>query len=119
MRVKRKRLPMLPIGCFNDSRDGVVRWRKLDRRWRSIAAHLLRCVCTPGGEDDPLLQSLTVQQWVPDVSSASFRELVASRDRQDTSVTRIGSLLEVHYPFASGDISGISEAMLTVNGKDF
>lgn len=84
----------------------------------AMAASLLRSVFV-AGDDDPVLRYLTAQQWVPDVSSASFRQLVASRDRQDTAVTRSGSAMELHYPFASGHVSGISEAMLTVDAKDY
>lgn len=91
----------------------------VSRNSGAIAANLLHSVFTPGGEDDQVLRYLTAQRWVPDVSSASFRELVASRNRQDTAVTRSGSAMELHYPFASGHVSGISEAMLTVNGSDY
>jgi len=85
----------------------------------TVSMNLLRSVFPSGSEDDPLLQYLTAQQWIPDVSSASFRALVASRDRKDTLVSRVGSSVELHYPFASGHISGITEAMLMVDGDTF
>src|SRR5581483_11979828 len=85
----------------------------------AVAADLLRSVFTPGGDDDQLLRYLTAQQWVPDVSSASFRKLVSSRNRTDTSVSRSEGAIELHYPFASAHESGISEAMLTLDSSDF
>jgi hypothetical protein len=91
----------------------------VSRNSGAIATNLLHAVFTPGGEDDQVLRYLTAQQWVPDVSSGSFQELVASRNRKDSSVVKTGSQMELHYPFASGHVSGISEAMLTVAGNDY
>jgi anti-sigma factor RsiW len=83
-----------------------------------VTTNLLRTLFA-NSDDDPLLQYLTAQRWVPDVSVASFRELVRSRDRSDTSVSKAGSTVELHYPFASGHLSGISEAMLTVDAENY
>ena len=71
------------------------------------------------GPEAPLLQYLTAQRWVPDVSVAGFRRLVAARGNTTASARRDGSAFELHYPFAPGHPSGIAEAMLVVNSRDY
>lgn len=79
----------------------------------------LAAVLFGDGVEAPLLEYLAAQRWVPDVSVAGFRRLVASRGDTTASARRHGSAFELHYPFAPGHPSGIAEAMLVVNNRDY
>jgi hypothetical protein len=79
----------------------------------------LHAVLSNDQQDAQLEQYLARQHWVPDVSVAGFRGLIAGRDTNDTAVRKAGSALELHYLFAAGHPSGITEAMLQVDSSDY
>ena len=85
----------------------------------ALATNLLRSVFSADASDSQVLQYLSSRQWDPEVSAASFRNLVSDRGSKETSVSRVDSLVQLHYLFAPGHVSGISEAMLTVDATDF
>ncbi|HVO81805.1 MAG TPA: zf-HC2 domain-containing protein [Terriglobales bacterium] len=80
----------------------------------ALAAALL-----DNGLEAPLLQYLTAQRWVPDVSVAGFRRLIAGRGSAQASARRHGDTFELSYPFAPGHPSGITEASLLVSSRDY
>ena len=71
------------------------------------------------GVEAPLLQYLAAQRWTPDVSIAGFRRLVAARGDTTATARREGDSLELRYPFAPGHRSGITEALLVVDQRDY
>jgi hypothetical protein len=71
------------------------------------------------GLEAPLLQYLTGQRWTPDVSVVGFRRLVSARGTTVASAQRDGSAFELHYPFAAGHPSGITEVLLVVDRRDY
>lgn len=73
-------------------------------------------------DDDPgsrLATYLASRNWVPEVSAAGFRSLIEDRESKDSSARRQGREFELHYPFAAGHSSGISEALLRVDAQDY
>jgi hypothetical protein len=83
------------------------------------AASALRTVFSSDPQDAQLARYLTEQHWVPDVSVAGFRALIAARADNDAVVRKAGPSLELHYPFATGHSSGITEAMMRVDSQDY
>jgi hypothetical protein len=67
----------------------------------------------------PLVQYLAKQQWVPDGSAHEFEKLLAGRGNTEANGKKDGSEFDLHYPFAAGHTSGISEALLRVNSSDY
>ncbi|MBZ5719603.1 MAG: zf-HC2 domain-containing protein [Acidobacteriia bacterium] len=83
------------------------------------ATGALHAVLSNDPQDAQLAQYLTEQHWVPDVSVAGFRSLIATRANHDAAVRKDGHIFELHYPFATGHASGIAEAMLRVDSQDY
>jgi anti-sigma factor RsiW len=83
------------------------------------AAGALHAVLSNDPQDAQLEQYLVRQHWVPDVSVAGFRGLIAARDSSEAAVRKAGPTLELHYPFSAGHPSGITEAMLRVDSTDY
>ena len=75
----------------------------------------------PEGTEFPqtLVDYLAAQQWVPDGSAHEFEKLIAGRGETNAMGKRDGTEYDLHYPFAAGHTSGISEAMLRVNASDY
>ncbi|PYX87032.1 MAG: hypothetical protein DMG68_13210 [Acidobacteria bacterium] len=57
--------------------------------------------------------------WMPEISVAEFRKLISDRESRESSAKRIGSELELRYPFGAGHRSGIAEARLTISAEDY
>ena len=62
-----------------------------------------------------MLAYLSAEHWLPEVSAREFRKVVEGRKNGITSTTKVGDELEIHYPFAAGHVSGITEAILRVD----
>jgi hypothetical protein len=71
------------------------------------------------GFPQPLVEYLAKQQWVPDGSAHEFDKLIAGRGEAATSGKKDGAEFDLRYPFAAGHASGISEALLRVNARDY
>jgi len=83
------------------------------------ATAVMNGVLQQDGEKSSLVEYLAGRQWVPDVSPSGFRKLLEGREREDSSARRDGGEFELHYPFAAGHKSGISEALLRVNAENY
>ena len=83
------------------------------------ASGALHAVLSNDMLDAQVEQYLAGKHWVPDVSVAGFRGLIAARDKSESAVRKFGSTLELHYPFAAGHPSGITEAMLQVDSTSY
>lgn len=84
-----------------------------------ISSAMLRAVMPAESNDEPLLQYLSRQGWVPDVSVQGFRALIGGRGSSEQSARKSGDAFELEYPFAVGHPSGITEALLRVDAKDY
>jgi hypothetical protein len=84
-----------------------------------ISGALLHAVLAEENGDEPLIQYLSHQGWVPDVTAEGFRTLIGARGSSEQSARKSGDVFEVEYPFAAGHPSGISAALLRVNAKDY
>jgi anti-sigma factor RsiW len=84
-----------------------------------IAQPLLHVVFSNDNADPSLVQYLTAQQWIPDISIAEFRRLVGLRGSTETSARRQDGTFELHYPFVPGHPSGIAETLLRVDAHDY
>jgi hypothetical protein len=71
------------------------------------------------GLEAPLLEYLTAQRWTPEVSVAGFRRLIAARGSATASARRDGEVFDLRYAFAAGHPSGITEALLVVDSRDY
>ena len=84
----------------------------------SIAEKLLHVVLSD--DDSPALQQyLKSQEWVPDLSVAEFRRLVAARGGAEPKVQKQGSEFQLQYSFAKDHPSGIAEAVLLLGTEDY
>lgn len=79
----------------------------------------LNAMLSADPQEAQLAQFLAQRHWVPDVSVAGFRSLIETRASKDASVRKDGGVFELHYPFAAGHASGITEAMLAVDAQDY
>ena len=84
-----------------------------------ITGSMMRAVLPNDNENAPLIEYLDQQRWLPDFSVDGFRRLVGSRGSSETSAQRTGDVFELHYPFAPGHSSGITEARLLVSAQDY
>lgn len=84
-----------------------------------IAQPLLHVVFSSDDADPSLVQYLTTKQWIPDISIGEFRRLVGLRGSTEASARRQDGTFEVHYPFAPGHSSGITEMLLRVDARDY
>ncbi|MCO7025410.1 hypothetical protein L4F31_19925, partial [Vibrio paracholerae] len=62
--------------------------------------------------EKPILEYFKRQNCFPDVSITEFRKLVAGRGMDTTRVSARWGILELHFPFLRGHVSGIQEAVL-------
>jgi len=84
-----------------------------------IAQPVLNAVFSGENADPSLVQYLTAQQWVPDMSVSEFRRLVQLRGNTEASARRQDGNFELRYPFAPGHPSGIAETLLRVDARDY
>jgi len=84
-----------------------------------VAQPLLQVVFSGADADPSLVQYLTTQQWIPDISIAEFQRLIGSRGSTEASARRQDGTFELHYPFAAGHPSGIAETLLRVDVHDY
>lgn len=66
-----------------------------------------------------VLAYLGEERWLPEVSALEFRKLVQGRQSDATSSKKVNDELEIHYPFATGHVSGITEAILRVDRETY
>jgi hypothetical protein len=85
----------------------------------NISGGVLRAVLPAEAGDKALIAYLSQQGWVPDVSVEGFRSLIRTRGTTEVSAQKTGGVFELHYPFAPGHPSGITEAQLRVDAKDY
>jgi hypothetical protein len=85
---------------------------------RTVPEKVVRAVLSDS-HDLQIGAYLASQEWIPDVSVSGFRELIATRGDATGSARRSGTEFEVKYPFRPGHVSGISEARLSVNAKNW
>jgi predicted anti-sigma-YlaC factor YlaD len=85
---------------------------------RLLPGRVVRTVLS-GSADASLGAYLASQQWVPDVSVSGFRQLIAPRGATAGSARRAGNEFQVRYPFSPGHVSGIAEARLSVDAKNW
>ena len=67
----------------------------------------------------PVVQFLAAAHWIPDLSSSEFRKILLDRGSDQSSAKRVGGLFELHFPFAAGHSSTISEAVFVVDARDY
>ncbi len=67
----------------------------------------------------PVMDYLARQDWVPEVSVTEFRHLVTGRKNSAESAKRDGGEFELHFPFAAGHASTITEALLRVDATSY
>jgi hypothetical protein len=86
---------------------------------REVAKPLLHVLFSNGQADSSLVQYLSSQQWVPDVSVAEFRQLAAWGIGGEALARRQGGTFELYYPFAPNHPSGIAQTLLRVNAGTY
>ena len=84
-----------------------------------ISGPLLGTVMSDGEGNPAVAHFLTEKEWVPDLSVREFRKLVDSRGDSQVSARRNHDVFELHYPFAPGNPSGISETLLRVDATNY
>ena len=62
---------------------------------------------------------LETQQWQANFSMTAFRRLIAARGLSTSTAERQGHLFVLHFPFAPAHNSGISEAQLLVEARNY
>jgi len=62
---------------------------------------------------------LADRRWQATLSMSAFRRLIAARGLNSSTAERNGSLFALHFPFATGHSSGISEAQLVVEARNY
>ena len=67
----------------------------------------------------PIAAYLENQHWQANFSMGAFRRLIAARGVDTSTAERHGSLFALHFPFAPGHESGISEAQLIVEARNY
>lgn len=82
-------------------------------------AELLRQIPLTAALPAPVLTYLSSEHWLPEVSAREFRKVVQGRQNDKTLTRKTGDELEIHYPFAAGHISGITEAILSVDRETY
>jgi anti-sigma factor RsiW len=80
---------------------------------------VLGTVMSDGGVNPALAHFLTEKAWVPDLSVGQFRRLVETRGEGQVTARRNHGVFELHYPFAPGNPSGISETLLRVDATSY
>jgi hypothetical protein len=66
-----------------------------------------------------IAEYLETQRWRANFSMTAFRSLIAARGLSTSSAEREGKLFVLHFPFAVGHASGISEAQLLVEARNY
>lgn len=117
------------IVSVRDSESPITYWEaqspsasfeeSVNRGEARITGNMLRAVLPNQAENARLIEYLDRQQWLPDFSVDGFRRLIGSRGDSETSAQKAGDAFELRYPFAAGHSSGIAEARLLVNAKDY
>jgi hypothetical protein len=67
----------------------------------------------------PVAVYLESRSWRPDFSVVVFRRLISSRGSPASSVEKQGNLFALHFPFAPGHESGLAEAQLLVEARNY
>jgi hypothetical protein len=68
---------------------------------------------------DPVMKFLTSVRWIPDLAPTELQKILDARESSANSVRKANGMWELHFPFASGHISTISEAIYAVGATDF
>ena len=68
---------------------------------------------------DPVMKFLTAVRWIPDLAPTELQKILDARESSANSVRKANGMWELHFPFASGHISTISEAIYAVGATDF
>jgi hypothetical protein len=68
---------------------------------------------------DPVMKFLTSVRWIPDLAPTELQKILDARESSANSVRKANGMWELHFPFASGHISTISEAIYAVGAADF
>jgi hypothetical protein len=84
-----------------------------------ISESLLGTVMSDEGGNPAVAHFLSEKEWVPDLSVREFRKLIDARGDSPVSARRDHGVFELHYPFASGNPSGISETLLRVDATNY
>jgi hypothetical protein len=84
-----------------------------------ISEPLLGTVISDDGGNPAIAHFLSEKEWVPDLSVHEFRKLIDTRDNSPVSARRNHGVFELHYPFAPGNPSGISETLLRVDATNY
>jgi len=80
---------------------------------------LLRQIPVTAELPAPVVAYLSSEHWLPEVSAREFRKIVQGRQNDTTLTRKAGDALEIHYPFAAGHTSGITEAILSVDRETY
>jgi anti-sigma factor RsiW len=108
--------PLVYVSAQSDSgevEDATV------KEVKEAAQPLLHVLFSDGNVRPSLVQYLTTQQWIPDVSVAEFRRLAGWGRGGGGVARRQDGAFELRYPFAPNHPSGIAEALLRVNARDY
>jgi anti-sigma factor RsiW len=108
-----------PATYWDVHSDAASYERSVNGDSAGITGNMLRAVLEGDPANANFIDYLDHQQWLPDVSINGFRRLVSARGSTEVSAKKSGDEFELRYPFAPGHSSGIAEARLLVNAKDY
>lgn len=66
-----------------------------------------------------LLSYLASRKWFPEVSVASYENLIESREAAGSELLRVGDQFELRHPFAPHHTSGITETRLLLSANGY
>jgi hypothetical protein len=86
---------------------------------RQMAKPLLNVLFSRDETKTPVVQYLISQRWVPDASVAEFRRMAGWGSGGNFSAQRKDGAFELQYPFGPNHPSGIAEARLRVDARNY